>query len=410
MILTLLVAALAIGVTTMYQKSGRYVANAYLQAIEKRDYETAFSYYVPEKQLLLYSESYLLSYLESQYPKSQFDGARLGRKLQVTEEEDRTTTIYEVTYTFNGKKQEQTLSLVQIGDSWQILFPFEGETITVFAPLGATVAVDGKPLDKKLTGTYLLEDVLPDRYTVQITYPNNLQPEEVYQVIVPNETVVFSPYTTIQVAVETWNGMQVRLHNESKTVTNGQAVFKNVLPGKYRLHIEDPTGVVEPMDQVVEITENNQVLAFSGFTMSEASKKKVTDYLEAFYRIYKGGIITGTTQGIESFFAPENQLERLEEFEEWFISSKLVEKVQMAIEVGHYQIDEEGNIHVRLLEKVTLTNREVIDGEIEHIDYLVLLSWQTVLQRNGNEYTILDRSLQDSVVAYKDIEDTWIQY
>ena len=101
----------------------------------------------------------------------------------------------------------------------------------------------------------------------------------------------------------------------------------------------------------------------------------------------------------------------VEDFESWFIKDKDLQTAKIDVEIEEINMNKDGILEVQTLEVVEMMNKEIdAGGKVYEREYQVTLKWLMELVQEGESYKLKDRTIQESLVSYKDRDGRWIAY
>lgn len=385
-----------------YKNQPDYILNAYIKAINNRDYESAAVLFYEDDKLGVFKEEQLESFLQNYFEDRGFVKMEEGRGQIGTKAIDTEKAFYEVRYTFAGQNITSTLGVVRQDKRWQVVFPFRIEDVDIYTPLGASVWFNNQLITDKENNKYTVKNVLPGSYVVRVAFPNEIRQDYVANISVPTETEVMIPYETVDVNISSIEGTVVELGGEKQVSKEGSVRFENVLEGTYPLKIHDTYGNLETHEESITVSSKNRQFTIDQLSLSDLGRKRLTKSINTFYKAYIEGIKKQNSQFLKDYTTPSHREEIANEFEEWFIKDKSIKNAQIEVELEEIRPEKEGNLQVKVLEMVKFENKEV--------DYQIVLKWIMTLKRDGENYKLQERNLQESLVSYKDEEGKWLAY
>ncbi|MGL5675138.1 MAG: nuclear transport factor 2 family protein [Cellulosilyticaceae bacterium] len=396
--LILMVGIIVIGIG--YKESSSRVINHYIRAINEKDYEKVYEVLHKDATVNETNKQSILMYLEDYFQRTQLMKMKKGKRESLEGRE-----YYKVTYGFRESQFESGLSVIKDEEGWRILFPFKVSDVTVHAPLGSTVLLDGKPMEEKADGRYYVDAVLPGEHVIDVTFANAGYKAYQQRITLPKDKEVRVPCEMIAVNMDVPASRIVTFSGKERVSTGEELVFGQVLPGNYTVKVVDPNGVFETQEEVFAIQKDTNKLVFDKSRLSKQGEEAIDTYLEKFYGSYAEGIRTQDTSFLQKYLVPEaTQVETL--YKEWFIENKKVVDAKMTYEVKELKPIADDLIEIQLVEKVELLNKETDEERA----YAILLKSQMVLQPVGKNYLIQSKTIEESMVSYKDADGKWIAY
>lgn len=394
-----------------YKGKPSYTVNAYMRALNKKDYRSAASLFYEDERLQNFNDVEMAQYLSNYFESKGFLKMEEGRGQIGEQTGEKEKAFYEVRYNFTGQNITSTLGVVKVEDKWQVVFPFKIEDVSIYTPFGATVWFNNEQITQKEDNKYIVKNVLPGQYNVRITFPNNICNDYMTAIEVPNQTEIKLPYPTVDVTIQTIPDMIVELQGEKKQSSTGTVNFNQVLEGNYTLKIYDTYGNFAPYETEVMISSENKQLVMTDMQLSEVGHERFKQSIQSFYQAYIKGIQEHSSKPLEKYVLEENRHTIIEAFEEWFVADKAIQKAQMEVELEQVRMTAEGNVEARILEVVHLTNREQNEIEkVQDVDYKIVLNWTMLLEPDGKVYKLKDRLLRESLISYQDKSGKWVTY
>ncbi|MEG0710865.1 MAG: hypothetical protein RR448_01310 [Niameybacter sp.] len=394
-----------------YKGQSKYVLNEYLKAMNSRDYKYAVSLIHKDERLEDFSNEELISFMYNYFEEKNFVKVEVSKKEIGVQKVDAQKKVYEVKYIFKAQKVTSTLSLVKVSDRWEVVFPFKMEDVHIYTPLGSSVWFGQEQVTTKEENKYIVKNVLPGNYVTRITFPDEVCEDYITTINVPSETEVVIPYQMVEVSIECMSGTVVELSGEKQVNKNGFVCFENVLEGVYPLKIYDQYGNIEPYEEHISVSQNNKQFKVEELTLSALGNDRLRKSVDAFYNAYLEGIKTHESEFITQFATPEIGPHLIEAFEAWFIKGKDVQDAKMEVEIQEIKMTKEGSLEVETLEVVKMRNKEIdAGGKVYEQEYQVTLKWIMELICQGDTYKLKDRSIEESLVSYKDKDGKWIAY
>lgn len=395
--------------STVYQyyKGPNIVVSRYIEKILKEDYNRACHFLNENTIDLLDSEEDLTSYYKRLYSQKLIGIKNIGI-VKTTQEEETGEVIaytYKLQYEYKSKIERKDLTLHKDNGKWKIDFPFEASKIVIEAPTHAKVYLNGKGVAARSNTIYEKDGVLPGVYVVDIILPKDYK--TYHKVIeVPYKARIKLPYDMAILKIESLEGLRVSLDEYSQMITEGETCFEGLLYSDYTLKVEDPIGVLETIETPLSIQNKEVDLSFLEFKLSELGEKKMEHFIKAFYTSYLKGIKAHNTDLIAEYLDETKKDEILALYNSWFIQSKDIQDAKMSVELQNVYINKDGYLDMELMETVYLINA----GEAEEEQYQVFLKWHTEIDIRQEKWQVRSREITESMVAYKDAEERWVEY
>lgn len=389
-----------------YYKGPTWLVESYIKSLEKEDYTKAYKLLSAASLEQEVSEKQMLAYYKQLYSNKLLQMQRIG-KLQMQGEN---SAICKVVYSFRNQNKEDKLQLVKTNDSWKIVNPFKSSKVTIYAPALSKVYINGKKVPHEAEGAYSEEGLLPGNYMLQVAFPQKGYKDYHQLIKVPEQTEVVLPYDMVNVGIKTVRGMEVDLGGLRKKANKANVSFSDILPGEYTLTIKSPYDTITPVEQQIKIGNKNCNFNYQEMALSENGQAEWKNFINNFYNAYLTGIEKREADGIASYFEGNNQKVQLQLFKDWFIKDKDIQEAKLKVETQQDGITEKGYLHSEITEIVELTNLEEVEGGKENKVYRLILTWDTQIDIMKENWQIADRSLKESIIAYKTEDGRWIQY
>lgn len=395
----------------MYKTQAKYVSNIYLKAINNRDYKTAISLIYKDEKIKDYTEKELIKFLEKYFQEKNFVKVEASRTEIGEKKKDTEYSFFEVKYTFENQSVTSTLSFIKVDNNWKVIFPFKVEDVHIYAPLGASVWFEQDMITKKEENKYTVPNVLPGNYVVRIAFPNKICGDYITTINVPTVTEVIIPYETVEVSVECMSGTVVELAGEKMINKDGLVRFDNVLEGTYPLKIYDINGNIEAYEQYIVVSKKNRQFNIENLNLSDIGNARLKKSTDEFYVAYLEGIKKHDSSFINQYALKDIEPQIVEDFESWFIKDKDLQTAEIDVEIEEINMNKDGILEVQTLEVVEMMNKEIdAGGKAYQREYQVTLKWLMELVQEGEGYKLKDRTIQESLVSYKDRDGRWIAY
>ena len=387
-----------------YYKGPMYVLDTYIKSIECQDYSKIYDILAKKTIKGLEGKDAVIKYYTRIYQKE-------NQLLKVSKKrQDIDKVIAQYTYSVGSK--DEKLEAVKENGKWRVKFPFKTYTIEVFAPIGTKVTMSGTTLLRKNAYTCYADNVLPGFAAIQAEFLNGKH-KNFYKVIkVPKETQVVLPYETGTIKLSGVKGLKVSLDALTQIAADDTVCFENILTGNYTLKISHPQAIIKPILKEVNVTKNVKNIDVGQLELSDIGKEHLKDFLKHFYKAYLKDIKAHKPEAVMDYIAPENKKEIVALFNEWFVEKKDIQDVQIEVTPRYDGFNKQGEIMCYVKEEVDLLNKEYDAYEEEVIDrqYKLVLKWEVAIAAKPKRWAITKKQIQESVVAYKDDDDQWIEY
>ena len=298
------------------------------------------------------------------------------------------------------------------GKRWSVEFPYELESIYVFAPMGSRVYIDGKQvIESNQEEKVQVKNILPGDHTIMIGYYNNTYPSFVQTICVPEETTVHSPYRTYEVKISAPYDTWVKLGSVQKYNSNGSVIFTNVTQGEYPTSLYMHDGKLRVFHQMTEVSEEKVNINFNNIKASKVSESNVDKFFTEFNKKYEKGITDGDANFLHDFIVDEKSGEIISDFKMWYVDHKDIKEAYSLMNIRDIYLISGKELKVSVLEIVYLTNIEKNSkGEDIEQEYRVAIEWEYRIYNDNSKWQIISREILQSIVAYKDEGGKWIQY
>ncbi|MHC1748499.1 MAG: hypothetical protein AB9856_08975 [Cellulosilyticaceae bacterium] len=393
--------------TYWYTKTSNFAVRQYIDVMNNREFDKVYTAFSTDTVPEGIDKKEVIEYMEKYFYNNNF--VKMISKGKINEHRDaKGLDYYEVEYRLRDTVIKNLLSVKKEQNNWKVLFPFKVNDIEIFAPLGAKVYVDEQLIEESQNGVYTCKNKLPNRYNIRITYPNNIYNDYITTIEVPAQTKVVSPYKTVSVNVKVPTGMLVTLADQQLRSEDGIVTFYNILEGKYRIKVNDAYGYIKPYEQEILISERKNTVEILNLNPSEKCKKQLEQFIKTFYGDYLNGIRDMNSSFLKNYTIGE---ESKAMFEDWFVTKKQILNASMEITLENIKVNEEGKLEIGILEVVKLENKEKNKaGNAENITYKVVLRTDNKINIEEENWKIADRKIGESIVAYQDLHNNWVEY
>lgn len=319
-----------------------------------------------------------------------------------------------IEYISSDNKIKDRLNMIRHKEEkkWTVEFPYELESVYVFAPMGSRVYIDGKEIiESNQEEKVEIKNILPGDHTIIIDFYNNIYPSFVQTICVPEETQVYSPYKTYEVEILAPKDTWVKLGSGKKYNFKGSLIFANVIQGEYPTSIYMNNGKLRVYSQMIEVREGKENINLTHIKANKVSGSDVDIFFQEFNEQYEKGIINGNEKFLHDFILDKNSGEIISDFKMWYVDHKNIKEVHSLMNIRDIYVITGKELKISVLEIVYLTNIEK-DSEGESIDqeYRVAIEWEYRILKDNSKWKIINREILQSTVAYKDEEGRWIQY
>lgn len=381
------------------------VARQYVAHLAKGEYDKVYSLLETTSTKAIGSKEEIVAYYHKTYKQNRtFSKKKLDLKV-ISENEGIATYNYQV------DSLQGTLTLQKVKHSWEVVFPFTPVKVEVYAPYDARVYLNEIPLTKESDQWFVKDKVLPGNYVVRIELPHKDYKDYYTTIRVPEETRISVPYELVDVEIEVPSGLQISL-DDFGAKSNGEVIrFNKILPGNYTFKVIDPLGCLEPIHYEVSIQNKETTLTAKNFALSDKGEEKFETFMNQFYISYLEGIKKQDENAIANYLEGEQTEEMLRVYGEWFIENKDIKDASVTRSCSTPYVDETGTVCTTVTENILLSNlEEDLLGEAVSQKYKLTLKWETKMDLMQKDWLIKERNLIESMVAYLDDENRWVQY
>lgn len=375
--------SIIIGSCYLYNYNPTVSAHRYVFAYNKKDFEKAFSFYNKEAMITKFTKEEIIGVLKEQ--------SKINNKI---------------------KAKELTMIKDKKTKKWFVKFPYNLQSIYVFAPTGASIYMDNKKISQEIVGGGVeVKDILPGKHQITIEYFDNMIPPFTTEIDVPKETKVKSPIDTFDISVVAPKGTWVTVGNVTKQNIGHQLLFSNMIPGQYEISIFMGNKDMEVFSQKIQIDKGNTAVNMENIMGNEKVKENLQEFFMKFNAEYRVGIMKKDTNFLHKFLTQTINEDVISDFKIWYIDNKDIKDAKSLMEVRDIYPVSGSELKASVLETVYLTNieKDQNDKEIEQ-QYRVVIEWSYKLLRNNSTWQIISREIRQSIVAYKDEEGKWIKY
>lgn len=387
-----------------YYKGPNYIVDKYIRCLNERNYDRLYSLLDQQSLTHIGDQDDITAYYKRIYEQE--------NKLMDVQKLEVMGQTYRVKYCFSKGSEQGNLSVIKKEGRWYIEFPFEASEVEVFAPYGAKVYLDNKEVTYSNNKSYKMENVLPGTYLLKVD-PIQEEYESYYKMLqIPLEKSYIVPYELAHVTINVAPQLMVRMGSFSELSEMAKVEFDDLLLGKYQIEVQDVEGYLDTQKIEAEIKKGENIFTLRDFKLSSKGEKKLENFLRGFYNCYLEGIKTHNQEAIASYFKKEQMVSQLELYNSWYIDKKDISDADISIKIGERTVDEEGILHAEITENIELYNKEYDEIEEKAVTetYKVIIRWDTSISILDNEWKIIDREIEQSMIAVKDKEGRWVQY
>lgn len=387
-----------------YYRGPMYIIDHYVSALNSRAYEKVYDLLDQDTLKEMNSKAVMTQYYTRFYVKD--------NKLSHVSKVGWLNGKYILAYEWEGKTTREALNLSYKNEEWRICFPFKFSEVQIIAPNGSEVFLGDVKLAYETGIGYKKDKLLPGKYMLKVDIPD-AEEKTYYQVLeVPQTKKVVLPYELGQAQIICAPYLEVHLDTLVDQSNQGIIQIPDVLVGSHELKVVHPEGYLEPVKRVVNITTGDNTVEIKDYSLSKKGSMKWEQFLSDFYQTYEKGISKHTHESLDQYFTKSQQEKQLALFDAWYIKEKNITEADVSYKASEVMIDAEGRLHSSIIETVDLTNKEYDDLEQKEISryYKVILKWEMVVDMRTQEWKIIDRSIDESMIAFKDTEGKWVQY
>ncbi len=387
-----------------YYQGPMHTIDSYVKALNKQEYEKIYSLLDQDTLKEINDKTIITQYYNRFYAKD--------NKLIHVSKVGWFNGKYILAYEFNGEIKKEALVLNKKSRGWRICFPFEFSEVQIIAPNGSEVSLGDVKLEYEPGIGYKREKLLPGKYMLKVELPHEADKAYYQMLQIPQTKKVVLPYALGQVQIICAPHLEVRLDKLSEISKQGIVQMPDILVGNYQLELVHPEGYLNPVNMSVRITEGNNTIDIEDYSLSKVGNTKWQQFLSDFYQSYKDAISKRTSEDLNPYFSQTQKEKQLDLFNAWYVAEKNIIGTDVSYKADSVTIDAEGRLHSRITETVELTNQEYDDLEQKQVNrhYKVMIKWQTVIDISTSEWKIVGRTIEESMIAFKDIEGKWIQY
>ncbi|ONI40589.1 hypothetical protein AN640_08645 [Candidatus Epulonipiscium fishelsonii] len=153
-----------------------------------------------------------------------------------------------------------------------------------------------------------------------------------------------------------------------------------------------------PSDELEKITTTGE-----NIFLTQYGSEQLNLFIENFYNDYHAAILNSNYGHIIEYLSETSTINIYNDFNAWFIKNKNIDNIEIEVELGEINFNQNNNLVLDITETIILDNRN--DDKLT--TFKIYLTWQTEVDINN--YKIEDRTLTESLVSYlKDNE--WVTY
>lgn len=387
-----------------YYTGPNHIVDTYLKCLKEGNYSRLFSLLDEESLKDIGDRDEITAYYKRIYENK--------NKLIDVEELECRGQDYMVKYLFDEGNEQGKLSAINKEGKWYIEFPFQASDVEIFASYGAKVYLDSKEMTYSDNKSYKMKNVLPGTYLLKVD-PIQEEYESYYKMLeIPFEKSYIVPYELADVTVNVAPQLMVHVSSFSKLSEMSKVEFDDLLLGKYQIEVQDFNAYLNKQEVEVKVKKGENVFTLRDFKLSKKGEEKLENFLREFYRSYLEGIKAHNEEVIAAYFEKEKMIEQVRLYRSWYIDKKNISDANISIEIGNSIVDEKGILHTEITENIDLYDEKYDEIEEKTVTevYKVIIRWHTSMRILDNEWQIIDREIEQSVVAVKDKEGRWIQY
>ena len=387
-----------------YYKGPMYSIDTYVKSLNERNYDKIYNLLDKSSLKGLDNAQVISQYYERFYAKDH----TLVKVSKVGWIKDQ----YMLEYRFTTGVKKVPIRLIQNQEGWRILFPFEFSSIQIKAPNGARVSIGGITLEYEEGVGYRKDKLLPGKYMLEVELPDQREKNYYQMIEVSQDEEFVLPYTLGEVQVICAPCLEVHIGSLKKSDDMGIVSLKDILVGHYNIELVHPKGYIDTVSIPIEVVKGNQSIEVKDYTLSSKGDTKWQDFLKGFYADYEASINTHTTELLNPYFSSGKRAKQIQLFDSWYIADKNIVDTNISYKADKPVIDAEGRLHSLVIETVELKNKEYDQLKQEEVTrvYKVMIKWHTTVDISLENWKVIDRSIEESVVAFKDLEGKWVQY
>lgn len=396
----------------LYYTGPQFKVDTYIKHLARKDYNKIYEMFNHEDIPKSYSKEQIVAYYTQSYDKENIL-IKVSKKGKMRIKDGEIPIAFcNILYSYTNEEKIFPVYVEKINNKWTMKMPFQIADIKIHAPIGSKVYINNHQVSHYEDKMYVQKNVLPGQYKIQISFPNQLYSDYNKIIEVPKETEVFLPYDTLSIEVATIKNMYVKLGDIQKQSGEGIVTFDNVLAGRYKLKIWNDNNLIEPIEMDIGINKDVRLFNIFDFSLSKEGKSQLNQFIKGFYEEYLEDIKTKSYTRISKYFDATNNVNLIKDFKAWFIDNKDIQGIKLHIKPSQASMDKSGFLHMQILETIEMTNKEKDEYENNVIDrsYRIVLEWDTIIDISSENWVIADRKINQSIVAYKDLEGRWVQY
>jgi hypothetical protein len=399
-----------------YYTGPKFKVDTYMKHLAKKEYTQIYDMLDQEEAFNIYSKEQIIQYYKMQYDIEnnlveiiRRNNIVLKNSAENKKEEE---AFCNIKYVYSNKEQVDSIYLIKRDNEWKIRFPFQMSEVKIYAPVGSEVYLNDQKVTLYENEMYIQKNVLPGKYLVKVDFLNKMYNPYKKTINVPYEKEVFLPYDALNVEIMTIKNMIIELEGIQKKSDDGIAVFNNILEGNYKLKIFSANHYINPIETNIGISKNTRLFNMFDVTLSETGEDKLKEFINDFYNGYLKDIKEEKCSSILPFISKDSSGDLINDFKEWFIKNKDIQDAKITVQPNNIKIDDMGFLHTDLLETIELTNKEFDEYENDYVSrkYKLILEWDTKIDISGESWYIIERTVTQSMVSYKDFDGKWVQY
>ena len=387
-----------------YYTGPMYTVDRYVEALNDKSYQDVYKVLQKASIAEVGNKETIASYYQRVYQEE--------HKLFLVHKVGWRNNEYVVQYQYGNQYVEGSLAVVQENGRWRIAFPFDKVSVQIEAPNASKVYLEDELLTYEEGIGYKRTGLLPGNYMLRIEFAHNAY-KDLYQLLqITEDLKVKVPYEVGNLELIGTPGLEVTLEGLTTQDSFGTTYIPDLLLGEYEVTVSHPLGYTVPITGTVEVKEGTTKVSVGKLKLSTKGEVMLETFLETFRADYEASILAHSSELIASYFGLMEQSMQRSLFEAWYVERKNVCAAEVEMTVKDVSFGSDGQIHAMLYETVLLNNIEyddLLEEEVER-QYKVTLYWRLQLDIGASQWKIASRTIEESMIAFKDNEGKLIQY